>query len=150
VTHTLFGYDRLVTAAHAGNAGIRTGATGRPGGKTHLADSATGKTACGRVVQGGLALVPDFITEDTWAARIALCAPCLTAATKPATWQRVTDPTGYQTARYLWGEFEVRKEFYADGPSMFTFVLYRNGARVDERRTLRAAKALAENTKEAR
>lgn len=66
---------------------------------------------------------------------------------RPQAWKRITDPAGREPARYTWGEFEVRKEFYADGPSMFTFVLYRNGARIDERNTLRQAKALAEKVR---
>lgn len=56
------------------------------------------------------------------------------------TWMRRT--VG-DTTEYAQGPWVIRKEFYADGPSLFTWVLYCNGNRVDETRTLRAAKKKA-------
>jgi hypothetical protein len=43
---------------------------------------------------------------------------------------------------YASGPWVIRKEFYADGPSLYTWVLYCHGNRIDEATTLRAAKAL--------
>ncbi len=78
---TLYGYDRLALALHHGNVGIRTGSTRRPGGRTHLFDRETGRTACGRQ-RGAMSvtLVPETVTEENHHVRIVLCASCLQAA----------------------------------------------------------------------
>ena len=48
-------------------------------------------------------------------------------------------------AEYSYGEtWKVRKEWYADGPSLFTWVVYKDGAAVIDQNTLKAAKRLVE------
>lgn len=75
---TAYGYDRVVTALHRGNVGIKTGATGRKGGRTHLASSETRLTACGRSIDSSLALIVprSDMTGEQWADRIVSCSTC--------------------------------------------------------------------------
>jgi hypothetical protein len=74
--HSLFGYARLAISMSPGNSGIKSGATSRPAGKTHLFDGE--HTACGRS-RGSMAvtLVPANVTERTWPVRVALCRTCM-------------------------------------------------------------------------
>ena len=77
MTHTLFGYDRLAKAMHKGNVGIKTGASSRPAGASHLFDLETGRTACGKQRgQMWVTHVPENVDESTWVNRIHLCRQC--------------------------------------------------------------------------
>ncbi len=75
--NTLMGYDRLAIALHLGNPGLGRGARGRDAGKTHLFDTAKGRTACGRK-QGRMpvVLVPQGVTDTNWQTRMVLCKRC--------------------------------------------------------------------------
>ena len=76
-THTLFGYDHLAHGMRSATPGIKTGASSRPGGKTHLFDTVTKLTACGRERgQMAVTLVPANVTEVTWPVRVVLCSSC--------------------------------------------------------------------------
>ena len=77
---TVYGFDRLATALHRGNPGYSTGANGRPGGKTHLADKSTGRTHCGRPIDKmATTLVPERIADNPNRLRIhyAMCDQCM-------------------------------------------------------------------------
>ena len=90
MTHTdtptsAYGFDRQVTSLHHGNPGYTTGATSRPAGKTHLADSATRRTACGRHIDSSYALIVTHhgMTGDEWADRFITCQQCRRHMTRP-------------------------------------------------------------------
>lgn len=78
---TLFGFTRLAHVLNKGWSGITTGAAScSSGGKTHLFDKASNRTACGRTrgdhALWSIVLVPANVDETTWVARIALCKQC--------------------------------------------------------------------------
>lgn len=77
---TAYGYDRMVQGMHKGNSGISTGATSRPGGKSHLANSSDKRTACGIVVDSSYSLiVPRHgMSGEQWADRMVTCSKCRT------------------------------------------------------------------------
>lgn len=75
---TAYGFDRMVQAMNKGNVGIRTGSTPRAGGKMHLADSATHRTACGISPDSsyGLIVPRHGMTGEQWADRLVTCQKC--------------------------------------------------------------------------
>ena len=77
MTNTLYGYDHLALGLARGNPGLGRGATARSGGKAHLYNAETGRTACGRKAGSmAVSLVPETVTETTWATQIVLCSAC--------------------------------------------------------------------------
>ncbi len=78
--HTLFGFDRLAKGGHRGNSGIGTGSTPRKSARTHLFNTATGRTACGSAQRTmTVSNIPADLTEANWAHRITLCQTCRAA-----------------------------------------------------------------------
>jgi hypothetical protein len=66
---------QLATATHRGNVGIRTGSTGRSGGRTHLYDPAIGRTLCGRR-RGEMVVHEMTFAVDELPVRYAMCRSC--------------------------------------------------------------------------
>lgn len=63
-------------------------------------------------------------------------------------WHRTQRDTGRDHVGAVYvsedGRWKIRKEFYADGPSLFVWVLYYDGHWQVEARTLKAAKGWAD------
>jgi len=86
---TAFGFDRVAQGMHRGNVGIKTGATQRDGGKAHLADSATRRTACGVDTKNmAVSLIMpspfDDTPEEYLMSRVLTCSKCRKVATENA------------------------------------------------------------------